>query len=161
VTREEAQRLCGERGARLCTELEWERACKGRTTNGTRPATAGIRAAPRSPTRCESGFSTLGMGAAVGEWVTSDIAPGTPKALAVVRGAAADAPAEDTAAPHVTASRRRRRTHDRLRCCEGPPNARVLPEPTLGDAYQKVHLGPERLVELLKADHSRATSRRT
>ena len=29
VTQAEATRLCAERGARLCTELEWERACKG------------------------------------------------------------------------------------------------------------------------------------
>ena len=28
-SREEASRLCGEAGARLCTELEWERACRG------------------------------------------------------------------------------------------------------------------------------------
>ena len=27
--RDDARRLCAERGARLCTELEWERACKG------------------------------------------------------------------------------------------------------------------------------------
>ncbi|HWP09966.1 MAG TPA: SUMF1/EgtB/PvdO family nonheme iron enzyme [Polyangiaceae bacterium] len=153
VTREEAQRLCGERGARLCTELEWERACKGPnderfpTGDGWDPRCA------KEPTRCESGFGTLGMGAARGEWVTSDIAPGTSKALAVVRGAPADAPAEDhrCAARHGVAAT----TKDPpigFRCCEGPPNARVLPEPTLGDAYQKVHLGPERLVELLKAD---------
>ena len=93
VTREDAMRLCGERGARLCTELEWERACKGTkderypTGEGWDPRCA------KEPTRCESGYGTLGMGAAIGEWVTSDIAPGTTKALAVVRGAAADAPA--------------------------------------------------------------------
>ncbi|MEO6600291.1 MAG: SUMF1/EgtB/PvdO family nonheme iron enzyme, partial [Polyangiaceae bacterium] len=29
VSRDEAKRSCSERGERLCTELEWERACKG------------------------------------------------------------------------------------------------------------------------------------
>jgi hypothetical protein len=153
VTREDAQRLCGERGARLCTELEWERACK--STDDERYPT-GHDWDPRcgkDPTHCESGFSTLGMGAAVGEWVTSDIAPGTPKAQAVVRGAPADAPAEEhrCAARHGFAATTK---DDKIgfRCCAGPPNARVLPEPALGQAYEKVHLGPERLVELLKGD---------
>ncbi len=153
VTREEAQRLCGERGARLCTELEWERACKG-TGNERYPTGDGWDpACSKEPTRCESGFGTLGMGAAVAEWVTSDIAPGTPRALAVVRGAAADAPAEDhrCAARHGVAMTAKDPKIG-FRCCEGPPNARVLPEPTLGNAYKKVQLGAERLVELLKAD---------
>ena len=29
VSRDEAKKLCAEKGKRLCTELEWERACKG------------------------------------------------------------------------------------------------------------------------------------
>jgi hypothetical protein len=153
VTREEAQRSCAERGARLCTELEWERACKG--PNGDRYPTGNDwnPECGKAPKSCESGFSTLGMGAALGEWVTSDIAPGSSKALAVVRGAAADAPAEDhrCAARHgVPATTRDEKIG--FRCCEGPQNARVVPEPALGDAYQKVHLGPERLVDLLKSD---------
>src|SRR6185295_6448133 len=28
-TRDDARRLCAEKSARLCTEVEWERACKG------------------------------------------------------------------------------------------------------------------------------------
>jgi hypothetical protein len=93
------------------------------------------------------------MGAAAGEWTASDIAPGTPKSLASVRGAAADAPAEE----HRCAARHGfsasvKDPHVGFRCCAGPPNARMLPEPALGDAYAKVHLGPERLVELLKSD---------
>jgi hypothetical protein len=153
VTREEAQRLCADRGARLCTELEWERACKG-PSNDRYPTGDGWDArCAKEPARCESGFSTLGMGAAVGEWVTSDIAPGTPRAQAVVRGAGADAPAED----HRCAARHgfpagTKDTNIGFRCCSGPPNARVVPEPTLGDAYKKVQLKPERVVELLKSD---------
>jgi hypothetical protein len=153
ATRDEAQRLCADRGERLCTELEWERACKG-PANDRYPTGDGWDArCGKDPTRCESGFSTLGMGAAAGEWTASDIAPGTPKSLASVRGAAVDAAAED----HRCAARHgygatTKDSNLGFRCCAGPPNARMLPEPALGDAYAKVHLGPERLVELLKSD---------
>ncbi len=153
LTREEAMRLCAERSERLCTELEWERACKG-TDDERYPTGDGWDArCAKDPTHCESGFTTLGMGAGAGEWTTSDIAPGTPRALAAVRGAGPDAPAEEhrCAARHGFAAT----TKDPnigFRCCGGPPNARVVPEPALGEAYEKVHLGPERLAELLKSD---------
>ena len=42
VTREEAEALCANDGKRLCTEVEWERACKGDTLRdypGGAPAT--------------------------------------------------------------------------------------------------------------------------
>jgi hypothetical protein len=153
VTREEAQRLCADRGERLCTELEWERACKGPSNDRYPTGDAWDARCAKEPSRCESGFSTLGMGAAAGEWTASDIAPGTPKSLASVRGAAADAADEDhrCAARHGF-SATNKDPNVGFRCCGGPPNARMLPEPALGDAYAKVHLGPEKLVELLKSD---------
>lgn len=153
VTREEAMRLCADRSERLCTELEWERACKG-TEDERYPTGDGWDArCAKDPTHCESGFTALGMGAGAGEWTASDIAPGTPRALAAVRGAASDASAEDhrCAARHgLTATTKDPNVG--FRCCGGPPNARVVPEPALGEAYAKAHLGPERLAELLKAD---------
>lgn len=153
VTREEAQRLCAERGERLCTELEWERACKGPGSDRYPTGDAWNPRCADEPAHCESGFSTLGMGAAAGEWTASDIAPGTPRALAAVRGAASDASAEDhrCGARHGIGATTKD-PHVGFRCCAGAPNARMVPEPALGDAYSKVHLGPERLVELLKSD---------
>jgi len=153
VTRDEAMRLCADRGERLCTELEWERACKGPEDERYPTGDGWDNRCARDPAHCESGFTTLGMGAAAGEWTTSDVAPGTPRALAVVRGAGADAGADDhrCAARHGYAAT----TKDPnigFRCCGGPPNARVLPEPALGDAYAKTRLTPERLAELLKSD---------
>jgi hypothetical protein len=153
VTREEAARLCGERGARLCTELEWERACRG-------PASevfpSGERFEPRctrEPATCASGFDVLGMGTALREWTSSDIAPGTTRALASVRGAAAGAPAEAHRCAARTGVAADARDADLgFRCCSGPPNARQVVEPTLGAAYQKVKLGAERLAALLGAD---------
>jgi Sulfatase-modifying factor enzyme 1 len=153
VTREDAERLCADRSERLCTELEWERACKGRANDAYPTGDGWDARCAKDPAHCESGFSTLGMGAALGEWTTSDIAPGTSKSLAVVRGASADAPAEDhrCAARHGFAATTKD-SNVGFRCCGGAPNARVLPEPALGDAYAKVHLAPERLIELLKSD---------
>jgi hypothetical protein len=39
-----------------------------------------------------------------------------------------------------------------FRCCHGPPNARQVPEPTLGEAYRKVKLGADKLGALLAAE---------
>ena len=153
VTREEAARLCAERGSRLCTELEWERACKGPESDPFPTGAAWDARCAREPNACASGFQVLGMGAALREWVKSDLAPGSGKALAVVRGAAANAAPElhrCAARAGVAAD-----TSDAsigFRCCSGPPNARVLPEPTLGPAYQKRPLTSERLTALLAAD---------
>jgi hypothetical protein len=153
VSREEAARLCGERGSRLCTELEWERACKGPDSE---LYPSGDHFEPRcakEPATCASGFDVLGMGTAIREWTASDIAPGTSRALAALRGAAASAPAE----AHRCAARTgvpadTREADIGFRCCSGPPNARQIVEPTLGVAYQKVKLGADRLAALLAAD---------
>ena len=40
VARDEAERLCESKGKRLCSELEWERACKG-------PSNTPLRVRPR------------------------------------------------------------------------------------------------------------------
>jgi hypothetical protein len=153
VTREEAARLCGERGARLCTELEWERACKGADSE---LFPSGDRFEPRcakEPQSCASGFDVLGMGTSLREWTASDIAPGTPRVFAALRGAAANAPAEAHRCAARTGVAPDTREPDLgFRCCSGPPNARQIVEPTLGVAYQKVKLGADRLAALLAAE---------
>jgi hypothetical protein len=153
VTREEAARLCGERGARLCTELEWERACKGPDSE---LYPTGDRFEPRcakEPATCASGFDVLGMGTALREWTASDVAPGTTRAVAALRGAAASAPAEAHRCAARTGIAPDSRAPDLgFRCCAGPPNARQIVEPALGVAYQKVKLGAERLQTLLAAE---------
>jgi hypothetical protein len=153
VTREEAARLCAERGARLCTELEWERACKGPDSEAFPSGASWDPRCAREPKSCASGFQVLGMGAALKEWVKSDIAPGSAKALAGVRGAAADAPAEaHRCAARAGVSAETRDPGIGFRCCSGPPNARVLREPSLGQAYQKRPITAERLSALLAAE---------
>jgi len=85
VTREEAEQHCASKGKRLCTELEWERACKGpdnttyeygdvyrKDVCGTGIA---LEQASRRPTgehaQCKSRFGVAEMHGGVWEWTSS------------------------------------------------------------------------------------------
>lgn len=59
---EEAARMCEERGARLCTELEWEHACKGPNADPFATGATWSAACDASPSRCASGFGVRAMG---------------------------------------------------------------------------------------------------
>lgn len=155
VTREQARRLCAERGARLCTELEWERACKGPDSD---PFATGSAWDPRcadEPRSCATGFEVLGMGAALREWTNSDVVPSErkQKRLPSVRGAPRTAPT----AEHRCAARRGvdgdTSAEDLgFRCCRGAPNAAQVKEPALGDTFEKLKLTAQRLEKLFAED---------
>ena len=85
VTRAEAARICQEKGKRLCTELEWERACKG--PDNTRyeygatydphacgsavpEDTASQRPSAQKPA-CHSAFGVRDMHGGAAEWTDS------------------------------------------------------------------------------------------
>lgn len=123
VSREEASASCAEQGKRLCSELEWERACKGErdaqypTRGDFDPAICA-----REPLRCASPFGVFALGTLGREWTASDAASGEWDGLrtAVVRGAARDAPA----AAHRCAARDAATPNSRsesllFRCCKG------------------------------------------
>jgi formylglycine-generating enzyme required for sulfatase activity len=67
----EAAKLCSERGARLCTELEWERACKGPESDRYATGSTWNVACDRAPSRCASGFGVRAMGF-MREWTDSN-----------------------------------------------------------------------------------------
>jgi hypothetical protein len=123
VSRDEANALCEARGKRLCSELEWERACKGPAdstfTTGDKLDLARCKA---QPSTCRSSEGVLGLGIALREWTGSD-APaglGNPSRTAVARGAtlAMEAPAHRCAARNgLTADSRADDLG--LRCCRG------------------------------------------
>ncbi len=134
VSREQAEVLCTERGKRLCTELEWERACKGPENRvyeygdqyrsehcgtgvdpGLRPT--GLRVG------CRSDFGVRDLHGGVFEWTASKWNRGSTGELYAVRGGNGTAGevigrcANGRAFEAATKS-----GAIGLRCCAGAPN---------------------------------------
>jgi hypothetical protein len=155
VSRSEAMARCAERGARLCTELEWERACKGPKSE---PYSTGARfetTCSKSPSECASGFDVLGLGTVIREFTASDVvAPSTGTSRgAAIRGAAANA-----AKPLHRCARREflaegeRASDLGFRCCKGAPNAARVEEPHQVTVFERARLEPADVVKVLEND---------
>jgi hypothetical protein len=151
-TRDEARRLCAERSARLCTEVEWERACKGPKQDDYPSGVIWDPSCTAGSQACATGFDVLGLGTTAGEWVANDVTLDD-KRLAVVRGAGIKAPATDhrCAARHPTEASTQSQDIG-FRCCQGAPNAAVVSEPKQGPIFTKVKLTAEELEQALAAD---------
>lgn len=138
VTRDEADSLCASKGKRLCTELEWERACKGpeNTTyeygDAYRSAACGTGVDPelaaRRPsgenTQCKSGFGVSDMHGIVFEWTQSSWGRGAKNpALGVLRGGNATAgELVGRCANGLARAPSKKSPTMGLRCCAGPKN---------------------------------------
>ncbi|MBL8606416.1 MAG: SUMF1/EgtB/PvdO family nonheme iron enzyme [Myxococcales bacterium] len=138
VSRDDAARQCEAKGKRLCTELEWERACKGPDDStyeygaAYRSATCGtgvaVEQAARSPigerVACKSGFGVQDMHGGVWEWTQSKWARGAvDRDLAVLKGG--NAVAGEIVGRCANASARPPSTKAAtvgFRCCAGPKN---------------------------------------
>jgi hypothetical protein len=146
--RARAREACEAQRGRLCTELEWERACKGPESqrfagsNDWAPRCAAAEG-------CASGFGALGMGSR-SEWTASDVTSGSDP-LAVLRGADATGSAPSHRCAHRTTLSPLAGGSVGFRCCYGPPNAARVQIPALGTTYQKLDLPVVRLSELLAA----------
>jgi hypothetical protein len=151
----EAQALCASKDGRLCTELEWERACRGPESSvypsGKKPC------APQDEV-CLSGFEVAQMGS-IAEWTASTFGKGSEAhGKPVARGAPEKVPSSERRCA-------RRYQPDKseavgFRCCYGAPNARSLKEPTLGQAYKEREMTVRELTELLLADeHTKALAK--
>ena len=131
VTRDEGAKLCEERSKRLCSELEWERACKG-PDNHTyeygdryRADVCGTGSAPLlrpSGLRvgCRSDFGVWDLHGASWEWTASGFRRGTSGDLFTVRGG--NAPAGELAGRCANAMGRPtdlRAPSIGFRCCAG------------------------------------------
>jgi len=148
VTRDEAKRACAERGERLCTELEWERACKGPKNERFSSGDSFDASCSQSFASCASGFDALGMGTALFEWTSSELGTENGRRAIARGGTGADASA------HRCAARRPLEPSTQsaevgFRCCYGAPNAAAVSEPTLETTFSKTKLTPEQLTRLL------------
>ncbi|MFO0664930.1 MAG: formylglycine-generating enzyme family protein [Polyangiaceae bacterium] len=138
VTRDEAAKACASKGKRLCTELEWERACKGpdnTTFEYGMTYRSGVCGTGMSPERaskrpngeraaCKSAFGVFDMHGGVSEWTDSAWArKHNETGLGVLRGGNARAGELvgrcSNALARVPASRD---TTVGFRCCAGTRN---------------------------------------
>ncbi len=151
-TRDDARRLCAEQSARLCTEVEWERACKGPRQDEYPSGVMWDPSCTSGAKACATGFDVLGLGTTAGEWVANDVTIDE-KRRAVVRGGAVGAPSTDhrCAARHPTEATTQSQEIG-FRCCQGAPNAAVVSEPKQGPIFTKAKLTAEELQQALAAD---------
>jgi sulfatase modifying factor 1 len=133
VTHDEASKLCAARGKRLCTELEWEYACKG-PKNATYMWGSGFKKGKcdgqldhvigKRP-ECKTDPGAMDMMGVALEWTASDWERGTPTGDKVVRGARAEKVSWLSARCTHARKRNPHQTFDNVgfRCCGGKPNA--------------------------------------
>jgi hypothetical protein len=154
VTRNEARQHCADRGARLCTELEWERACKGPDNDEFASGKIWDPRCAREPLSCASAFEVLALGAALREWTQSDIR-GTDRDggnQAAVRGAFGAAGDQHRCSGRRGVAADTRGEDLGFRCCSGAPNAAIIPEPKLGETFAKLRITASRLETILAAN---------
>ncbi len=153
VTRDEASRLCQAKQKRLCSELEWERACKGpqnlRYEYGATydPAACGAgfsadvtaRRPSGDKAACKSAFGVREMHGGAWEWTDSNWRRGTSRGFASERGG------NDPAGELVTRCAYGRPAPPGegspsvgFRCCAGPRNdAEVDLQVKVGPAFER------------------------
>jgi hypothetical protein len=150
-TRDDARRLCAERGARLCTELEWERACKGPKQDEYPSGVMWDPSCTAGAKSCASGFDVLGLGTTAAEWVSNDVVQDE-KRRALTRGAGkAAAPLEHRCASRHPTEATSTSQDIGFRCCHGAPNAAAIPEAKQGTIFAKTKLTAEELQAMLAA----------
>ncbi len=144
VTREEAQRLCESKNGRLCTELEWERACKGPEFDTYASGATWNPACDKEPSRCVSGFNVRAMGF-LREWTSSTFVGDDN--LGVIKGGAPSlhrcaARLTDRSAPAVDVG---------FRCCHGPVNEARVPLIEQKPFFRKTNIEPEKLAKIFSS----------
>lgn len=163
VSRDEAEQLCAAKGKRLCTELEWERACKGPENSSYeygdtyRAAACGTGVSSEEAARrpsgehalCKSGFGVADMHGGVWEWTESPWGRGSKdKSLGVLRGG--NALAGELVARCANAIGRptgKKSPTMGLRCCAGPRNEATVQIAFKGTPGFQTVSNPEELHE--------------
>lgn len=156
VTQAEAAALCEERDKRLCTELEWERACKGPNnfTYEYGNAHRAERCATGNPSAmrptgflvgCKSEFGVRDLHGGVWEWTDSPWGRGSERPLVALRGG--NAPQGELVgrcANAIGRSAETRAANIGFRCCAGPRNeSEVVLDVVRGDKLD-ARLSPDK-----------------
>ncbi|MGH7285035.1 MAG: formylglycine-generating enzyme family protein [Polyangiaceae bacterium] len=138
VSRADAAKLCEAKQKRLCSELEWERACKGPDSTtyeygdayekATCATGVSVEQAAKRPSgqrvTCKSAFGVQEMHGGAWEWTDSPWARGTKGDLGVLRGG--NAKAGELVGRCANAIARKPKTSSAtmgFRCCAGDRNA--------------------------------------
>lgn len=124
-----ARRACGDRGKRLCSEVEWEKACKGpknvrfpfgqtfeagacNVDRGGQPQPAGSYAS------CRSGYGVVDMAGNVAEWTETRWSAAIPDRV-VKGGTAKQAVHASRCAARINETTATRAAQLGFRCCRG------------------------------------------
>jgi hypothetical protein len=152
----EAEKLCAEQGKRLCSELEWELACKG-SANASYPSTEtsfDAAACAQEATHCHSDLGVFALGTLGREWTSSSARNGDWQRLQrrVVRGAAKDAQASlHRCAAREAAAAESRSESFLFRCCRGAEQAAEYPIERELPAFRAAELDNQGVREKLSA----------
>lgn len=163
VTRDEAEQLCAGKNKRLCTELEWERACKGPDNasyeygDAYRAAACGTGVSSEEAARrpsgehavCKSGFGVADMHGGVWEWTDSPWGRASKdKSLGVLRGGNAVAgELVGRCANAIGRAPAKRSPTNGLRCCAGTRNEAAVQLTVKGAPGIQIVANPEELHE--------------
>jgi len=148
VPRAEAARLCAARGRRLCSEIEWELACRGAADTafpggpGWDPATCGRGELGA----CATAEGVFTMGTRAAEWTRDAL-----DERAVIRGAGRDA----AAALHRCAARRTAAPDAvglevAFRCCGGPEPAVSYPREVQRRPFREEPMSAAQVAEIIE-----------
>ncbi len=138
VSRDEASSLCRERGQRLCTELEWERACKGDGNQAYPVEPYEPAVCEKTLASCPSPLNVFALGTWGREWTSSSAGLGLGDAMrtVVVRGAPKSAPKElHRCAARDAATPDSKSESLLFRCCRGPASDMRYPEESKTEAF--------------------------
>jgi formylglycine-generating enzyme len=151
VSQSEALALCQKVNKRLCTELEWERACKGPANSNyawgdkyrpdvcqlgatIQPRPSGMRVG------CHSDFGVYDMHGGVFEWTSSAFRRGASDGKVTLRGGNGIAGELMGRCANAESTDPNTRSQEiGFRCCAGPENAAtVVIAGTRGDAIERI-----------------------
>ncbi len=148
LSRAQAEAACAARGRRICSELEWERACKSPAGDRFPGGDAWVAGCGQDHFgRCATSEGVFGLGARFAEWTRDNTDIG-----GVIRGAGAGA----AAAMHRCAARRTAVASQEglevaFRCCGGTAPAASYPRETSRRPFREDPMTAAQVAEIIRA----------